>query len=169
MGVDHATYESQLNRALNAAELAVAAECGALELVQAEPTESYEIKTNRNIIELRNGILYSVTSVAIDGTAVDLSKVQSSYWVIAYEEGFTRGGTVVVVYKHGYADSSEMPARLLEAVLQTAEWMFHGNHKGRTKTSEKIDSYAVSYSSKEGVVIPDIVKDYVRPFTKVQI
>ncbi|MCK5020344.1 MAG: hypothetical protein KAS32_25120 [Candidatus Peribacteraceae bacterium] len=169
MSVDHGTYEAQLNRALNAAELAVASECGALDLVQVEATETYEIKTNRNVLELRNGILRSVTSVSIDGTALDLDKVQSEYWVIAYTEGFSRGGTVIVVYKHGYADSDDMPPRLLEAVLQTAEWMFKEHHKGRTKTSERVDDYAVTFSSKRGVVVPDIVKDYVSEFTRARV
>jgi len=167
LGVDEPTYRTALNKAILSAELVVASELGALSLDDDSSEDTVEIKTARNIVEIKNGILTAVTALTINGDAADLDDVQTSYWVVAYTEGFTRGDVVVISYDHGYADSSEMPPRLFEAVLQTAEWMYNGEHQGGQKSSEKLGDYAVSYNVNAGTfTIPDVPRKLIQEFAR---
>lgn len=172
MGLTYATYQSQFDRAIESAELAVAAELGALTFGAGSSEDTLEIKTSRNVVEIKNGILTTVTALTIDGIEVDLDKVQTSYWLVAYEEGFTRGGVVVISYNHGYANKAAMPAMLAEAILQTGSWMFTktgiGPHIGDRKTSEKLGDWAATYSLEKGFEgsIPSIARKLVQEFKK---
>ncbi len=155
-----------MEKALNSAELSIASELGALTLVQATAIENIELRTSRNRIEINNGVLYEIVSVTIDGKAVTLTDLKQSYWYIQYKESFGRGAAIVLTYKHGYKDSTEMPTRLLEAVLQVASWFYNEAPVGRKAKAERLGDYSITYSSDGPIGVPDIAKNLITEFRR---
>jgi len=170
-GGEIAAATVQLQRAIDTAELTVAQELGTLKLERlAVVDEDITIRTDRKSIELTNGLLQAITSLTLDGKTIDLANISTGLWLVQYSEGFRRGGVVVLNYNAGYLDSTEMPDAMVRGILELAEFMYKGNHKGRRKTSERIGDYAVTYKSDgSGLDAPEAVKSLLRRFKRARL
>lgn len=142
-----------LSEALQSAQAVVAAHLGAQTLAAASRSERVTPPRFRQTLSLRLGPLTQVTSVTVDGEALNTSDVQADFWAIGYEPGFRAGRTVVVEYEAGWdgADStgeSSLPDKLRAALIMVAaNAMNKGADAGGGKTSESIGDYSVGYAA----------------------
>lgn len=137
-----------LQAALDAAEAAVAAYLGTSTLAERSLSETHVMPRTKTLIELRDGPLTALTSVAVDGSTLTLSDIQSSPWAIGYSNGFDEGATVVISFTAGWT-STNLPASVKQAVLLTAASIYARPDAGvaRLGAGETITVYRKSYLS----------------------
>ena len=157
--------------ALDDAEAAVAAHLGAVDLIfESGATDTLRKGMTGFVLPMSKGLVVAVSAMTIGGTAIDTDDVQTDWWAISYSPGIGKNAEVAVTFDRGFADSSELPAKLLQALLFTSRWTWEEGHQGRQVTSERIGDYAATYgdiAKSQYDAVPDhaqnLLREYVRP------
>ena len=160
-----------MQRALDDAEAAVCAHLGCVDLeIVVGATDVLTKGMAGTLLPMYKGLVVALTAITVDGVTIDEIDVQVDYWSLYYSSGFGKGALVAATFNRGFTDSSELPIKLLEALLYVSRWTWEEGHQGRQVTGESLGDWSATYgdiAKSQHDAVPDhainLLREYVRP------
>jgi hypothetical protein len=142
--------DAKLPGAIAMAEAMISAYLGSDQLDQATRTERFRPVRDRDMLETKYGPVTGLTSLTIDGTAVDVADLTFDFWSIGIADlsmKFAQGKSSVAVYVTGWANEAALPVAIREAILISGGQAFTLDPTGRQKIAEAIGDWSASWAA----------------------